>query len=517
MSQTVTATLVELLAKVDRLRLSYRLDNWEDSWNWSKTEGIVPIDDLDVAQLIDLARLGCLVTLEIEGGGPIAQGDGPAGFRIDPPTDWIQLVPDEAAADRADEAVENGDLGLLLSTFRPGVTARLAVTLRHPGVVWIRTTAVLTMQRDQHGWYGVATLLVDRQERQHHVVVLDASDAVVHGGNVIVHGPATWPNGAPPATGPYNEVTAVMHSRPDAPLPSALWPTSAVGHALQPAADLMSSVAGALAWLHLAGSAAVDNGSVAVAILGNRPLTGSLPSCPPTLAAESVDLWSWVAATGPAAAAAVTQATSMHASSVADVYERAAVIKSTAKVFFELAQSGLIEEAFAARRAARDAAIAAGRSAADRSRNAARSAVDRVLVVLAGAIGIVLANKGELIDRPVAFALLGLAALLTIGAALLAYHLDLPGAARAITVFRMELAGQHDTLPDADISTIDQLPSLLDGEAEVVRARRACTFILGLAGVALVVLGIVTAIGQHPSSEAPPSPATSAVVEATDP
>ncbi len=165
---------------------------------------------------------------------------------------------------------------------------------------------------------------------------------------------------------------------------------------------------------------------------------------------------------------------------------------------------GPSSEAFSAR----DSAVSAGRSAADRAGTAARSAVDRVLVVVAAGVGLVLANKGDLITRPITLGLLGLAAALILGAGLLAFHLDLPAAARSVDLFRAELEQHAEVLVPRDIQTIAQLPSLVDGSEEVGRARAASMAIIGVAVLALLSLAGTVIAGQVPTQPVPTASTT---------
>jgi hypothetical protein len=265
----------------------------------------------------------------------------------------------------------------------------------------------------------------------------------------------------------------------------------------------MEAVAGALAWLWTAEAVTVAGTIVTIRLTGNRPIEGELPACPAGYAVSSVDLWSWsTMSSQPARRQAVLQAATLQTEEPADLYTRAGSIHDTAEFLFSIAQSGLVQEALAARRAARDSAVAAGRSAADRARAAARSAVDRVLVVVGAGVGVVLANKGDIIDRPVAFGLLGLAAALAIGAGLLAFHLDLPSAARSVSLFKDELEQHAEVLSPRDIHAITELSSLQDGAAEVRRSRRASFVIIVIALLSLVVLGIAIT-GGHKATKSP--------------
>jgi len=414
--------------------------------------------------------------------------------------EWADAVQDDATVLTAAEAAAHNDMISVLAAL-PGVTADVTITLLGQDSVhsWVRVADAFVREFERTGWFGFAQLVAPTPGAASHVVVLDADDAVVRSEGMVVHGPRAWP-ASPPWTGDVRVSSQEGDPRSGVPSPAAVMPIDGRGESLSAVAASLEAVAGALAWLWMADSVGVVGPVVTVRLAGNRPIEGELPECPVGYASRSVELWSWASlSTQPGRRHAVLQAVTLQAEEPKDLYIRASSILDTAQFLFSLSQSGLIQEALAARRSARDSAVSAGRSAADRAGAAARSAVDRVLVVVAAGVGLVLANKGELITRPITLGLLVLAAALILGAGLLVFHLDLPAAARSVDLFRAELEQHAEVLAPRDIQTIAQLPSLVDGSDEVGRARTASMAIIGVAALALLSLAGTVIAGQGPT------------------
>lgn len=525
MSEEFLRRLVDRADQAEHLRSDFALGPWEDGWCRSSASGLVLSGMLDVQALAELAAVGCRVELlvELERLRVRALAEGSPNFTVEASGEWSDAASDEPQAALAADAASRNDVPAVISAL-PEVEVRVTMTIvgTQPGVQWVRTAAAFVSEYDQSGWHGFSVLLAPSVGFPNHVVVLDGLDAEVRAAGLAVHGPAQWPRVDAWSIEPE---AVADDARSELPLPSALMPREVVGNQLAGIAETLQRCAGALAWAWLADTLTVQGDSVTVRLAGNKPIAGALPDCPPADAGASVGLWEWTtAAPQPARRSAVAQAVSLQSDVPSDLYRRAQSIHDTAQFLYALSQSTLVQEALAARRAARDAAVAAGRSAADRARSAARAAVDRVLVVIAAGVGVVLANKGDLINESVALGLIGLAAALTLGAALIAFHLDLPGAARVVKVFRSETEVTAEVLSPRDIEAINSLPSLDDGVAEVKRARRAAFAIVvvaaaALAGLAIAVAGTSISPKGTPQSPTPstsdPATTTSIVIATT--
>lgn len=520
MSEAEVRALTQCLAECEVIRQKHGLTQWVDGWSRSTSSGPVATDSLDVAQLAEVAEAGCRVELMIEVDRLRVQASAESSrrFVIEAAGEWADAARDDTSASIGAEAAAANDLQALLGAIR-SVEAILTITVLAPtgDLAWVRTAETVLQEYTRAGWFAFAQLIAPQGAVARHLVVLDSHAEVVRSPALIVHGPNAWPVDEVPSQQSGGPAVAPSDACEHAPRPSAVMPERlSEQQTLAPVHAALEAVAGALAWLWLADAATADAGRVTIRLDGSRPIVGELPACPPEHARASVELWIWAAHTSqPARQHAVTQAVTLQVESPEDLFARAGSILDTAQFLYSLSQSGLVQEALAARRGARDAAVAAGRGAADRARAAARSAVDRVLVVVGAGVGVVLANKGELIDRPVGLGLLGLALGLTIGAALIVFHFDLPGAGRSVEIFCDELEQHAEVLSQRDIDAIRQLPSLLDGTEEVKRARQASGAIVGVAVVALVVLAALLLSGSEGEAHPPTSITTTTSTTST--
>lgn len=509
-NSTVTA-LLERIEKVEGLRELYSLGEWDDGWCRCSLAGEATAVLFDTPTLQELAESGCLVELSLEKDRlrvrAVAQNS--RVFAIESTGEWADVAEDDQAATAAADASVRNDLTSMLSAVS-AVKFKLKITIlgNELGHAWVRERRAFVKEYKRIGWFGFAELIAPISSSWNNIVILDARDSFVAAGEILIFGPQA----ELPEPSPSNEVRPADRPgdrRSSAPLPRSLLPTSLSGSELKEIESILNTIAGNLVCVWLADTVSVDGRRVTVRLEGNRPIQGSVPKCPPEYAASSVKLWNWTsAAAHPGRRHAVLQATTLQIDDLKDLYPRSGSILDTAQFLFSIAQSGLVQEALAARSAARDAALQAGSAAGDQARASARSAVDRVLVVIGAAIGIVFANEGGLIGRPVAFSLLGLAAALTVGALLMAFHLDLPGAAASVLVFKNDLEARTEVLLPGDIESIKCLPSLREGLRDVARARRACfaiaiTALLSIA-VAAVVVGMSTAT---PANGSPPTTA----------
>jgi hypothetical protein len=509
--------LIRRLDLADAYRARHDLGAWEDFWSRSVASGHVTTSQVEVEALRRLAIAGCRieVEIEIERLRLRATAESSQHFTVDVDGVWTDAVVDDAAAKVAPEVAAGNDLARLLTVVRESIAA-VTITVLHLSTefAWVRSVDALIHEFDRSGWLEFSRLVGPHASRTRRVVVLEAGEESLCSRGLLVHGPDVWP-ATRTWTDSYSEVRDLRpDAREGAPSPESLLPLESKGGQLGRIDEVLRATAGALSWLSLADVATVNDDRVTIRFEGNRPLVTDLPPSPPGDAAPSVALWRWVvAAAQPGRRHAAIQAITLQAERATDLYRRAGSILDTAEFLFSISQSGLVQEALVARRAGRDAAVAAGRAAADRVRSTARATVDRTLVVIAAGVGVVLANKGELIDRSDAIALLGLAAALVVGAALLAFHFELPGAVRTIASFDRELDEHSEVLAPKDVDAIRRLPSLLDGSAEITRARRVTAAIiavavLALGGLALVVVPRPDGTGRSPSTTTTQTPTT---------
>lgn len=510
---TAVPALVERYRAADAYRLTHALSEWDDGWCRCSASGQVLISRLDVAELARLAALGCRVDvdLEVDRFRLRVSAENSPRFIIETEGEWADAAIDDESARAGPQAAVSQNLELVVSLLRDVHTvARLTVLDRTDEYSWVRSAGAMVREYDRAGWWNFASLIAAAAPDIRRVVVLDAEDGWLRSPGLVVHGPDAWPKPEPWIDPGAEFAVTGPRSLKDVPSPGALFPTQTLGSNMAAVDEVVRGVAGALAWLWLADTVRTDR-DVSIRFEGSRPISGSLPASPPDAAAASVSLWRWVVSGNQAGRRhAAIQALTLQIDAPADLFRRAGSILDTAEFLFSVAQSGLVQEALSARRAAKDAAVAAGREAADRARSSARSAVDRTLVVIGASVGIVLANKGDLIERPIALALLGLAMTLVIGAGVLAFHLELPAAGRTIDVFLSELELGGDVLLPRDVDAVRRLPSLAEGRSQVERARWATGAILVAAVVALGSLGVVLGTSSGEVSNEPSSTTTTA-------
>jgi hypothetical protein len=497
--------LSQQLEAVEKFCAHSKISGWVDGWSTSSVRGRVPASLLAKHDVAALAELGCRVALTIESVRVrvVASAESSRTFAVDASGEWADLVADPASSQAALDACAGGDVQRILSLIGDH-EVDIQVTVLGPDLAWVRTTHAFLDEFDRDGWLGFCDLLSDLQMQAKAVVVMDAGEALVSCPGVLIHGPDATFDRADLAT------RCAESSPSELVVPTCVLPAKVVGETLVPVADCLRTIAGSLSWLHLASSSERLGPQVSIDLVGQRHVKGVLSPCPPGVAENSVAIWKWVTESGePARRHSVTQAASLQVEDVSDLFDRATSILDSAQFLYELTQRGLVQEALAARRAARDSAVSAGRDAADRAKSAARSVVDRTLVVIGASTGVVLASKGELLNTSVALGLLLLAFALTIGAALLAFHFELPAARRVVEVFREEIGLNTEVLLPRDIEAILRLPSLADGATQVSRARRTTAAVIGVAILSIVCLGglIVWSSGS-PSTK--PEPATSA-------
>jgi hypothetical protein len=508
-SNAAADLLLGTIEKVEALRGLFGFGEWDDGWCRCSLVGEATAGHFDASTLQELSERGCRVELCVEADRlrVTAVAEGSRAFAIISNDEWAEVAEDDQAVTAATGATARNDLIAMLLAV-PNVQFKLKISvlgkdLDHP---WVRERRTLVREYQRIGWFEFAAMIAPASSGWNKIVIMDASDSFLVAGQIVIFGVRA----ELPEMSPLNEVRPTVSPgdcRCNSPLPSSLLPTLLFGSELEDVQLILGTIAGNLACVWLADSVSVESRGVTVKLQGNRPIQGLVPECPPAIATDSVKLWNWTAAESqPGQRHAVLQAITLQIDDLKDLYPRSGSILDTAQFLFSIAQSGLVQEALAARRAARDAALQAGNAAGDQARASARSAVDRVLVVIGAAIGIVFANEGGLIDRPVAFGLLGLAAALTTGALLMALHLDLPGAEASVVVFKNDLEIRTEVLMPGDIESIKRLPSLTKGLEDVARARRACFVIATSALLSIAITAAVVGMNTvMPANEKSPT------------
>jgi len=504
--------LAQAFDRANEIREALSLGEWTHDWSRSSCSGQTISGTLQTGQLKSLAALGCRVSvrLDTERLHVTAMADRSPIFAIDADGEFADVAHDPSAATAAAEAAAGRNLQRLFEVLADLEVEIELTVLGVEGLAWTANSQTLIDLYGHSGWLAFAALVRPAVDTGR-LVILDAEKDEVRCPGWVIHGPNSWPEKSQLPTMQTLTTGSETDFRVDYPAPSTLLPLH-VSDPLLAVADVLRSTAAPLALLGLADSAHKRDGDVSATFHGNRPLVVEVTPAPPESASPCVDLWEWVAeGSHPGRRHAAVQAITMQVETADDFYRRAGVIRDTSQFLFAVSQSGLVQEAIAARRGARDSAISAARSAAERARSSARAAVDRALVVMGAGVGIVLANRGGLIDRPVAVALLVLASVLVVGAGVLAFLFELPGAAGALKSFRDDLEHQTEVLTRRDVEQIGDLPSLLDAQRDIKRAKRAVWAIVSLAAVALAILFVVlfSNVGDGNDGGPPPTTVTS--------
>lgn len=512
MDSEAAQKLAQAFDRADELREALSLSEWSHDWSRSSCSGRAISGTLQIDQLQSLAALGCRssVRLDTERLQVTALADRSPIFTIDADGEFADVAHDPSAVTAAAEAAAGQNLQRLFEVLADLEVEVEITVLGVEGLLWTANSQALVGLYETSGWRAFATLIRPAVDMGR-LVILGAGEDEVRCPGWVIHGPNSWPQESELATVSTSTMGGDTDFRADYPAPSTLLPSFA-SDSLKTVADALRSTAASLALLGLADSARELEGAVSATFHGDRPLVVDVTPAPPESASQCVELWEWVAeGSHPGRRHAAVQAITMQVETADDFYRRAGVILDTSQFLFAVSQSGLVQEAIAARRGARDSALAAARSAAERARSSARAAVDRALVVMGAGVGIVLANRGGLIDLSVSVALLVLASVLVAGAGVLAFLFELPGAAGALKSFRDDLEHQTEVLTRRDVEQIGNLPSLVDAQRDIKRAAKAVWAIVGLATVALAVLFVVLLSNAGDTNEtgSPPSTVTS--------
>jgi hypothetical protein len=183
-------------------------------------------------------------------------------------------------------------------------------------------------------------------------------------------------------------------------------------------------------------------------------------------------------------------------------------VQRTARYLLQVTEQGLFTEALATRRSIREASMALARTTGDAVRSAARSTFDRALVQVAAGVGLLLANRANAISTGWT-AILLLAVLLLTGAnAWAAFAYEFPSVSRTVSAFRNDLDAYREVLTPEDLKEIKALPSLVEAETDITRAREATWRVLIVVAITLAALLVVTMSLGPVSSQQTPAPAT---------
>lgn len=467
---------------------------FEDSLNATTLVApAVPMVNLDFERIRQFTEPGNRVEITLAEGEWEARvlSTSPSSFDVSVEGPWEDAFPDPRSIQVAKVAAE-GDNAETFIQSASGINGNVRLTLLNDpllsGMHWIRTEDALYSLITRDSWFGFLSLIANSSQ-QTRLVIQDAGDSSVIAGGLVVHGPNVQP--ALPTWSLTDEAasyrrTWLRGSREEAPPPTWTLPTSSEG--LENLVGLLDGATGLLSWLWLATEAKVESPPIRARFEGMRPVEVDLELGRRTQSLDAVALWEWATATtDPARREAVQQAVSLSIRDERDLPQGFSPVLRTARYLLRISQQGIIAEALATRRTAREAAFTVARDSAESARSALRKTFDRILIQLGAAGGVLLANHQALIDQAATRALLVAILILIAFTALGAFIIDYPSVARALGAFDKDLDHYRDALPDEDLADIRNMASLSDAKSQIQRSRIAAGTLLAVAGIAVVI------------------------------
>jgi len=262
-------------------------------------------------------------------------------------------------------------------------------------------------------------------------------------------------------------------------------------------ADVLASTGRAATWYWLADTVVVDPDRVTVHFDGVSSLDLELVPYGAGSPMAEIALMEWATATGePSRADAVQQAVTFAVRSTADLASAAIPVLRTARSLYELAGRGLISEALAARRAARDSAVAAARSAATTARDVATKSVERTLALVVAAAIALFANGRKFVSDGTSYAIISALAVLAAASLVVAWLVDTRSGDSVLDAFDTDVELYRDTLSEDDIRATKGLAALAKARADLRHARVTASTIYGSV-IVVVLLGGSIIIASH--------------------
>jgi hypothetical protein len=512
--QDRVAQMTKSLELLEQFAGEFGTSVFEDSLNATTlVASDVPMKNLDFDQIRRFIGSGNRVEIALREGDWEARvlSTSTSSFDVSVQGPWEDAFPDPGSIQIAKVAADSDNAETLLqSAGEINGDVRLAL-LNDPfvaGMHWIRTQDAFHSLIKRDSWFGFLSLIADANQPTR-LVIQDAGDSSIVAGGLTVHGPDVYP-GLPAWSltddaASYRQ-TWLRGSREKATPPTWTVLTSTEG--LNNVVDVLEGATGLLCWLWLAAEAKVETAPIRARFEGMRPVEIDLELGAETDSLEAVTLWEWATSTtDPARREAVQQAVSLSIRDERDLAQGFRPVLRTARYLLRISQQGIIAEALATRRTARDAAFTLARDSAEAARSALRKTFDRIILQVGAAGGVLLANHQALIDQAATEALLAAILVLISITALGAFIIDYPSVARAMVAFDIDLDHYRDALPDEDLADIRNMASLSDAKSQIHRSRIASGVLLAIAGIVVVIaLCAVGKSGDPTPERGSPSP-----------
>lgn len=409
------------------------------------------------------------------------------------------------------ELEQDADAGRAGSVLRhlPDRDFDVSITMQasHDGLVWIPEARVLIDSLIGRRWASTLRQLTARITEPRCVfVVADLGDDVVHTPLFRFVGPDSPLELLTPSTA--EETTSSFAYReerlaagwtdlpePADVLPSSTTPDSTLARALR-ATSL------ALCWYWLSSSSPrVQSDRVDVTYLGVRDLKLTL-SPPRDVSAQqaraAVRLHAWTTAQADmvrfdAAQRAITFAVKDES----DLAAAAEPALRTARSLYEIASRGIVAEALAAKRAAREAAATAAQNAAATAREALGKATERNLALLVAAAVPLFASLQKVLDWQVTAIALGFLSAFLVTACIFVIRVDIRSARGMITALKEDLNQYREALSEEDLQSIHDMQVLEEASTDVERSEHAIKSIYTVAAV-LTSVAALTLVAVRP-------------------
>lgn len=448
------------------------------------------------------ARLAALRPLLVEASraghraSAVAVSDGSALTVTWSPGGSAAVVLDGAAvglvggqdAPALDRAVDRGDaaavLGLLDDTT---FDITLDLTLAVEGAVWVPSVASLVESLSGRAWAG-ALIQMMRGSGPTVVIVQDAGADVLCCPGLVIAGPRAPSERLRPADGGLAVPPARRGGSMPLPSPGDLSAEPGASGRLEPLREVLAAAGRACCWYWLGRRREVTVDRVTTIFEGPRTFVLDLAPIPGDLADDEHALFAWATATeDPIRDDALHQAVGLAVRGPADLSGAAGPVLRTARSLYELAARGVVAEALASRRAARESATAAAHEAAATARDAVTTTIRPVSTLIIGLGLALVANGRALLSTSVTGVVVALLAGLAVVAWLLAELVTLWSARGLLDAADQDGQLFRDSLSQEDIDAVSSLAVTSSARCDLRRARWA---------VAIVYLGTAVAIGS---------------------
>lgn len=409
----------------------------------------------------------------------------------------------QRAADRGDA---DAALGLL-----PGTVLDVELTVTPPpdAGVWAPTVSAITHPLQDGRWAGT----VLRLARTGLVVVQEAGSDVLRCPGLVVAGPDASPHAVRTAlradadlSGPFRAAGA-RAGYPALPVPGDLLAGPDDAGTLEPLRPALAAAAAACAWYWLGRASTVTPDGATTLFEGARPVPLALRPALGTDGHAEAALFAWAtAAADPLRDDAVHQAVSLAVRDQTDLQGAAVHVLRTARSLHELAGRGVVAEALAARRAARDAAVTAARAAATAGREVATKAVERALALLIAVAVALFANGRNLLGTEAAAVIVAAAAGLALAALTVALRVEVPSGRALLDAFAEDAELYREALGEDDLAAVRNLAASREARVDLRRARKAALWVYLSAAAVIITAGIAALAADEDAAADPADP-----------